>query len=558
MRLLTHILSPNNTGAPDYNICGQGASVVSQTNMKCILTLSDGTTSVTILNVSNLAVSTILDLNGGVKTFSDLGIDVANFSVNPVTGLLSLDIDFLQSGTSDLTTWNKIYLTIHFEKSGYLSYDNVIQLYGYDIGNDSTDFSTTDNIPFDIYLINKSNNLDSEGRQTRAFSKFAILRQPFTNNVFFYNLVATQGNISYKTGSTQIGTGYSGTTCVTSNNCNDNSIVIVQSITVCDSSGNANVCTYSLKGDTTIWLPTVTSSVTCPEACNDDINNISEVIASVTTDYSKVTKFRINGENQFLTHYFTNYINFTLFDFQGSSFDTSLNNLYSIDYASYIVDPTSSLIPTSFTILPPPLGDCKVEITSTFNSDTETLITLNMSSYIKVCNWWKVDKKEDCGSYTITNCSSNPISVILQQMQDDRTFSDITTIEIDSFSSSEIIIQNDGVYLIKVPSRDLEGVFEYYSIISFCAFEACYLNFLNKVICFNPKDDCTTEEHYKFNMFLINANTFFMALNEEYNFSFIYSTITDSRIQDLYTLNSFIVRFKEYCASDLCIPCANS
>lgn len=557
MRFTTHLFSPNNTGSPDYNICGQASSVLGFANTTFNVNISDGTTTQSLLVCS--------DLNGalapsyGTYTFGDLDVNFSNIAVDSITGSISMVLNFYKAGTTDVCTWKKLYLSIDVSKSGYQSYNNVIQIYGYDIGNDVT-LGYSGNTDFDIYLINNTNNLDIYGKQTKAFSKFAVLRQPFTDNVYFYNLVGTQGIITYKNTetNTEIGTGQYGLICVTPDECGNNNIDIEQTIVVRDiDCAVLDTCTSTISSTTVIWLPKVSSTSTCPTACNDIVNDISEVTVSTTVDYTLVTPFKVDNVLSFLTQFMTENTEFTLLDFSGIEID-SQTNLFTIDYTSWFADPALYLIPIDFVITEPPLGDVQVIVTHTLAGTTDLIVYTETLSF-PVCHWWSVTKGTNCGDYIFNNCSLDDISIVLQKFNNDRTFTDISTIIVPAGTNITISLQTDGIYMIKVPSRTEVAVFEYYSLPSFCNIEACWLNYLNTVICNKPTDECKVEDHYKFNMFLINAHTFFMALNEEMNFSFIYTSISDERIENLYTLDSFITRMTEYCnpSDSPCIPCSN-
>lgn len=561
MRFLTHLFFPTNTGAPDYDICGQSASILGHVNTTVKFALSDGTTTVPIFDTTDLSSGGTSSF--GTYTFGSLDVNFTAINFDPITGSVYLDADFFQVGTLNITTWNKVFLTIYVSKAGYESYTNIIEIYGYDIGNDAT-LSISGNADFDIYLIEDANNLDGFGRQTKTFSNFTILRQPFTNNVFFYNLVGTQGVIQYlDVNSNVITAGKYGQISVPLNNANSNEVTLQQKIQVLDKNGVLkDTCISSLTDNTKIWLPTVTTTNSTPNVCNDCVNNISTTTVSVVTDYSLVTPYNYNNTLQFPSQYLTQNISYELFDFQHTLIDSQPVNLYTIDYASWFANPATFLIPIIFTIINPPIGDVTVTIISSFSADiglTVPLIVCNKDIIFTVCNWWTVSKGLICSSYIFNNCSLSSISIVVKKMNDDKTFSDIVTIVAPPASNSIIDLQADGIYLIKVPSRSIIGAFEYYSIANFCKIEACWLSALQKVICNNPTDDCKIDVHYKFNTFLINAHTFFMALNDEFNFSFIYTAIDDERIDNLYTLNSFITRMAEYCdpADDTCIPCSN-
>lgn len=556
MKFTTHLLSPNNTGIPDYNICGQVSSIINMLNVSLVISISDGITTQNLITTSDLSGS--LSPNYNTYTFGDLDINFTNLAVNTGTGSILLDMDFFKVGTTDICTWKKIYINISASKANHQSYTNSIEIYGYDIGNDVT-LGYSGNTAFDLYLINNTNNLDINGKQTKAFSKFAILRQPFTDNIYFYNLVGTQGNITYTdiTSNLVIGTGNHGLICIHPDNCGNNSITIKQTIKVYDiTSVLKDTCETTIIDGNKKWLPTVTSTSSCPDVCNDCINDISEVTIATTVDYTLVTSFNINNTLVFLTQYMIENTNFTLEDFSGIVID-STDDIFNITYGDWIIDPASFLVPINYTITTPPLGDMTIIITHSFNL---TLLACNQIISSKNCHWWSVVKGEQCGDYIVNNCSFEDISIVLQKFNNDRTFTNIVTIIISASSSQTVSLQADGIYMLKVPSRDIVGGFEYYSLANFCNVESCWLNYLNNIICNKPTDDCKIEDHYKFNAFLINTHTFFMALNDEFNFSFIYTLIDDDRVNNLYTLDSFITRLTEYCnpSDSPCIPCSSN
>lgn len=555
MKLVTHIFSPDNTGSPDYDICGQAALVVNFTNVTLRISISDGTTTQQLLSTTNLAGA--LSPSIGTYTFGNLDVDLTALTVNSVTGSVLLDMDFYKTGTTDVCTWEKIFITIEVIKTGYQSFTNIFEIYGYDIGNDAT-LALTGNPQFDIYLINDTDNVVN-GIQTKAFSNISILRQPFTDNIFVYNMVGTQGTITYyEDGTTTVlGSGRYTKVCLAPDSCGNNELSVEQKIQVFDSDCTLlDTCEFTATSTSTIWLPTVTSTSSCPDACNDCINNISAVTVSTTVDYEKVTPFKINGTLVFLTQFMEELTIFKLYDFQNIEID-DLEDTYTITYAAWILDKATYLIPIEFVVTTPPLGDCKVVITHKFTDTEDDLVACNETIPFTVCNWWTVTKGEECGDYIFNNCSDEDIDIVLQKFNDDKTFTDLSTTTVAAGANETISIQSDGIYVVKVPSRDTVGTFEYYTITSFCNVEACWLNYLNTVICNKPTDDCKIDDHYKFNAFLINAHTFFMAINEEFNFSFIYTVIDDDKLDTLYTLSSFITRFTEYCnpSDSACLPC---
>jgi hypothetical protein len=68
MILEFNILSPNNTGAPDYDICGQSASVINNNNLKVDLKLN----GLSLFTTNDLSTATIpsTPFTVGTKTIS--------------------------------------------------------------------------------------------------------------------------------------------------------------------------------------------------------------------------------------------------------------------------------------------------------------------------------------------------------------------------------------------------------------------------------------------------------------------------------------------------------
>ncbi len=550
MYLITHIVTPGNTGSPDYNICSQASSPVGFENLKLNINLVRNGISYPLVATNDLSTYGIGNI--GDYSFNDLIVTFQPLNINPNTGGIFLELDFKKLNNIDVKTWGKCYITFDVEVSEFQKFSNVFEIYGYDIGQTTGDDNSVlgqdldTGIPFNINLVFDHFNIVN-GVQTKAYSNLAILREPFTNNVYFYNMVGTQGDITYYNNSTLIGSGNHGLICTTQD------ITIKEKVLL----SNGEYCEKELIDIAKIWLPKITVTSSCDTQCNDTINDISTVTAYETIDYTNVTPFYLNGTLVFLSQYFNTNVTFTLLDYTNNPvYSFTLN--YVIDYTSWLSNPAPYLVPLEYDVVYPPLGDCTADIKTYFSdtSITTNYITITNTLSFNVCHWWSISKGTKCGDYIFNNCSENDIQVILQKLNDNKQFEDIAIIDISSNSNETISLQADGVFLIKVPSRTEEGSFEYYSIANYCAFEECWLNFLNKVICHKPKNECDCRENYEFNMFLINAHTFFMLLNNEFNYNFIYTSIDTTKIDSLYTINSFITRFNDYCKDKKCLPCS--
>ena len=79
MILRFNILSPNNTGSPDYDICGQGSSIISNVNLGVTLKL-DGITFFTTNDLSTATIPTT-PLVVGTRTINSFTYGVNGFYI---------------------------------------------------------------------------------------------------------------------------------------------------------------------------------------------------------------------------------------------------------------------------------------------------------------------------------------------------------------------------------------------------------------------------------------------------------------------------------------------
>src|SRR5574343_1986505 len=168
MFLTGHILSPNNTGNPDYNICGQASSVVDFSNLRFKLGISkDGSSQTTLINVPDLSAPGLIVPS--TTNYGDYDIYFGGFggggSFDPLSGLFTIELNVYKAGTTTQVTWEKFNAHLEISKTGYQSFINTFEFYNYDVGNEAG-IGITGNKDFDIYLVNNTNNIDVNGTQT--------------------------------------------------------------------------------------------------------------------------------------------------------------------------------------------------------------------------------------------------------------------------------------------------------------------------------------------------------------------------------------------------------
>lgn len=529
MILKFNILSPNNTGAPDYNICGQGASVINNTNLSVSLKLN----GFNLFSTNNLSTATIpsTPFTVGTKT-------ITLFTYSSITGFVIRVAEPQLIGIENV-------LDVTLNKTGYQSFNNTFKLYNYDIGG-------TGNPNFDFYLINNTNNLDLNGSQTKAFSAFTIIRKPFTNDAYYYNLVGTQGVITYKDITTTLNPLSIGQNGVV---CNDTAINISQTITVNDIYANIlDICSTSKISQFLIWKPIITTTVTCNPSCNDNCSsNLGDGTYQIFIDITNLSCINVDIKSVYLYNYDPNiFINTKVYDYQGIEISNTSTNITLTECGVLCAQ---SPIVLTLPILPT-LGDILIETDFVVtDGTTNNIIDCSYSTPVPLCYPYSITETNNCGEYIVNNCSFIDTILTIKQLQEDKSFLVIAQIPIIALSNITTILQTDGVYLFETPN--INGIdTDSYVIINSCDFKTCLFTFLSTFVCNKKQCTCGVDikKYYDFNAFILNAHTYFALLNEEYNFNYIYNAITDSKINDLFTIKQYLDNLATYCQKD-CSPC---
>lgn len=544
----THFLSPTNTGAPDYNICGQAAPVVSFTNLKLKVKISTNNSDITTLvDTTDLSTYTV---SGSTINFANFDVVFTSIAKNAGLGLFQITLDIKDNVSARSLITKKLNFHIEVEQTGYTKYNNIFEIYNYDIGVGVSGEA-------DIFLLNTT-NLYENSKQIRAFSKMLTIPKPFTDEIHLYNMVGTEGVITYKELNTNItvGNGNHAITNMLSNTTFEQTIEVFNYLGI-----SADICTSEVARVTQQWLPTmlVTSSNTLP--CSDTINSIDSVVTVNTVlDYTSVAHNVTAVGDDFLSGSALLYIRvkYELFDYTGVLIETEYEE-YTIDYTAFTSNPTDFLLPLQYEFTPSNLGINIVKATLEYANDEDfedVVIYHRQTLSFDTCNWWTVEKTDSCNKFTIQNCSLDTLSLEVQQLSDDKVFVTISTTTLTSLASTDITFDETGLYVFKV-TRDAGVTYEYYTVINFCNVEICFNNYLLQVMCNPVLTDCASDVHSNFNAFIITFHSLMLMLNSEFNFNFIYTAIDVTKLNELYRISQLIKRLDEYCdpLDSNCLPC---
>lgn len=526
-------------------LCGEPLVNLSLTNIAFRLSLSKaGSSPIELINTADLSTLNVGLLPYGINTFGDYDINFTSFAYDVATSTFQLDIKVYYLGTTDVVTWERFNLVLEMSKTGYQSYKNVFEFYNYDVGNVAGTVGlvdTTGNEDFNLVLIENAGNVDSYGIQQKVFSNFLTLRRPFSDEIYFYNLVGTQGGIAFSTTEGQIGSGNSGNVCATDN------LLIEQTISL-----PTDTCTTEKMAAKKNWKPDFYTSYVSDSSCSEEsINNLVGGTAKYYFDASTTSVFKINGINRFLTEFMEDRIVLNVKNYLSEITDTD-EFASTLTYALWTSTPASFLTPVEWMFNINTLGTNTLEfINSYYYAAVSDIVLLeDTKPYVfNGCSFYTIEATETCGIYTIKNCGVNTLTVVTKKMDSTKTFVQVFNNTILATESLNLTLV-DGVYSLEFTSADFVGT-QYFTLPVFCALTTCFLEKLKETLCTPPSEtNCENHNHYMFNAFVIDYHTFILLLSEEVNFNYIYSTITAAKIEELYTIQNFIDRLAEYCGDN--------
>lgn len=549
-----------NSGAPDYSICNQAAANLSFVNTSFKLEISNnGGLSYTLVDTIDL--STISGLVFSTFTYDDYDFVFSNFVIDGASSTFQIKVDVFRTGTTDIVTWEKFYLTLSISKDGYLPFLNTFELYNYDVGNCQTIpglVDTVGNPNFNIILINRLNNMDIYGNQIQAGTSFTALRKPFTNELFIYSLISSQGSMIYTSNVGII------------NSLGKNSKMSYgQDVTIEQKNvlSNNNYCiSLPLNVPKKVWTPELITGITPnPSNCDSCINNLVPSSIFYYHDASNTSVFSLNGTQVFLSEFASHDVLIQIYNYLGDEIFND-DDIVIITYALWNSNPSTFLTPVIKLITPSEIGENILSFidnysyTDSITGDVISLFYCTTNSVMSTCNWWTVTASEVCNNYTVKNCSSQPLTVILKLLDNDKVFQELSSNVITPYGTLDFEFNTDGIYLYEFKSTLIDVTLvnsQFYTLPVYCSLESCILSYIKSNICNKiTSENCKEKSHYDFNSLLINAHSYFLLLNEELISDYVYTSISISKLNELFTLKTFIDRMVEYCnPSDPCTSC---
>jgi hypothetical protein len=441
----------------------------------------------------------------------------------------------------------------------YFDYENIIKLFGYDLGYNSTDPK--------VELV--FNSVESVADSV-VHSIFAFYPKPFTKQVYFVDLTnsigLTETNRGFKVYDSDwlllpnpVPTIAAAPFFLEGRNgfyCGESDFIPFQFIEVpshLDGYIISNVLfdPVSTVDNTTLTVePHVfsipkkyveTDCVDCETSC---VIIGAENFARTSFEPATFNTFFINGLPVY--EYETIYLKYQLFKSDGTlvkeeifEVDTATYEFFDIDAAKFSLSVEEEI------------GDYLLVVTH-YVPNVFSCVTKKVISY---CNLLSVTK-EDCGLFTITNRSNTQSETYqLYKFGNDIELGESTLVESVTLSPlyDKTFSLTDGLYGIKI-GETLQIIPVY------CAIETCLLTYTKDIVCSScgKCGDCACEDTKtmeNFNKFMLIAYNVFAIIHSNYFLSTLFNTSDieevkaayPNDVEKLFTLVDLIDKAREYC-----------
>lgn len=534
MKLRFNISTLVDTGSPDYTICGQAStflpSAVSIYNNLSLLLKIDGTT---IINTADLTTFNGTLPQSAIVTTNGYNVTVALEN----TYYLVIGIDMVN-------IWDITTAEFSIGKTGYWSYNKIFEIFGYDLGVNPNVVATAGNPEFNLYLINKTNN-EVNGVQTKAYASFIYYRRPFTSELYIYKSNSGGGEVIYTDSDlVTLNIAVDGFICV----AGDYSIKQTNNIYTYDNTGRVLISTCStdfLLSTNVVAFPTFGGSTTCTTCDNECIVINTENTTTTNIDYSLLTTYMVDDTE--VNPYTTQVLTYRVIDFTGNIIQEE-EHTFDINPLPFTYDQTSYKF-VDFVI--PEIGDYIIQV----ELSVAGLYSCKKNYPVKGCSFYEI-KNTNCNEFTIYNRGFDDFDVVISELQDDKTFLEVSTVTVPTLDNIVISHTTDNVYQYKVTKDDVDYI---YIVVNYCNLRNCILLGVTNLMCQKTSDctDCKAKDYYDFNVLITMAHTYFNMLNSEYNFNYLYESLDVNKLNELYELKTFLTRFEEYCieCNKVCSNC---
>jgi hypothetical protein len=198
----------------------------------------------------------------------------------------------------------------------------------------------------------------------------------------------------------------------------------------------------------------------------------------------------------------------------------------------------------------PLIGDYVIRTNLKSVLDNVTIRECETTVAIENTHWLKFTQGE-CGTVILDNCGFSPASVnrykLIEDAKKGLIWSLVYSVVLSPLSNQSIEILEDGIYKYEV-ARDGEDTVSNFIVITYCKIQACLNQLITDLICNDSIcDDRFIYDFTKLNAIIPQWSLMLQKLHSEYINNYVYDTINNTKMAELYKLEIIYNRLVEYC-----------
>lgn len=441
--------------------------------------------------------------------------------------------------TNDLNFANHLRIKVTDQSESYHNYNNLFEIYGYDIGNDENEQDDVGrNIVFNqdvkIHLVNKSFN------SSLAFGSFAAYRKPYSDEIVLVNTSSfPTGKVRYlDTNYNFLLNGRDG--FITHKNL----ATIVQRTEIFPDevvymTDPVLIVDHSL-------IPEMNLSIASASNPSEETIFLQGNRATVFFDFTGITVFLIDDSKQLPYDQLT--ISFVIKSLTSGSIIGL--GVQTVDFSTYF---TTSFNPYDYSYNLPNLKASEFYTIEASVSEGDNFTDILCEDIIPYSYYEVLDQGSNI--FKFANNSEESCTIILKEFGKQGTLIDLDIISLDPSEETNYEFEKDGVYFAEFDRAIATNYTRY--IFALNDFKSCFVDTLNYVVN-NCNDLCDTDAIYRQHFKLYQLASLNIAITSLFSIVNNYTTksptvdvISSSDLIDLFTVERLIDSTKNLC--DGCI-----
>jgi len=468
------VLSTSTNADPTAFACDSAFGVMSLADYGLYVELNGEVMFDIAIGILNSTSHTVAPIDVGDLTF-DFHVENLVFIKFDITGL----------GLKDVAT-----LRIKITADDYDTYDNTIEIYGFDMGNNPNitypNGMATYTKPINLKMIPKNWELPSPNVYHKVCASALVYRDFDEKRIHIMQDNSSQGTIEYfKTGAPN---SFAGGEYVSLADVNQD----IEKLDMVIEGFNQSSEIELQIPDSPVTTPVLSYTVG-PNGCMEPNGNII-----FSANFENVETYLLDDEAVQLT-YTTIYISFDLID--------AVTGL-SVDHYEYEGTVDDNLWSDAFGFVPSLPFDRQYKFSLTIRNLDETGEILAQALWVLNPCAFEELTKTDCGTYTWQN-KGDTANLYLKKVTAVGVFEDVQEWLSVEIGTTITVNLSDGVYVLEVERADV--VVYTYPLISLCTFINCTTKYTKELACTDPCDNnkagCGCNDVLTNSIFFTNSTT---------------------------------------------------